>query len=208
MALPITPVPTKPVVDETALARALHEGVIAGAAIDVYEVEPLPPDSPLRQAPNLVLTPHLGASTREAQVRAGLTAEMKREMSGELITSDTIHYSWYIPFGLTTPAGWVAMFAQRYLHTYGATGEDLGRDLEKVCLDVDQPIAALMRDLKQVKPLKVSGAVLNLPLLGGVVLAVALLDGRPVGSGKPGPVFRAVHQAYQDFKRSTMRRAA
>ena len=55
------------VVDEAALADALHRGVIAGAALDVYEIEPLPADSPLRDAPNLVLTPHLGASTAEAQ---------------------------------------------------------------------------------------------------------------------------------------------
>jgi acetyl-CoA acetyltransferase len=42
-------------------------------------------------------------------------------------TAELIHYSWYTPFGLTTPAAWVAMFAQRYMHTYGATSEDLGR---------------------------------------------------------------------------------
>ncbi len=55
------------VVDETALAEALHEGQIAGAALDVFDIEPLRADSPLRDAPNLVLTPHLGASTVEAQ---------------------------------------------------------------------------------------------------------------------------------------------
>lgn len=55
------------VVDEAALAKALHGGDIAGAALDVYENEPLPADSSLRDAPNLVLTPHLGASTIEAQ---------------------------------------------------------------------------------------------------------------------------------------------
>jgi D-3-phosphoglycerate dehydrogenase len=55
------------VVDESALAKALHNGDIAGAALDVYATEPLPADSPLRDAPNLVLTPHLGASTVEAQ---------------------------------------------------------------------------------------------------------------------------------------------
>ncbi len=42
-------------------------------------------------------------------------------------TAMMIHYGWYTPFGLTTPASWVAMFAQRYMHTYGATSEDLGR---------------------------------------------------------------------------------
>jgi D-alanine transaminase len=40
------------------------------------------------------------------------------------------------------------------------------------------------------------------------VLAITRLDGRPVGNGKPGPVFRVVHQAFQDFKRDVMRRAA
>lgn len=55
------------VVDEAALARALTEGRLAGAAVDVFEEEPLSADNPLRAAPNLVLTPHLGASTAEAQ---------------------------------------------------------------------------------------------------------------------------------------------
>jgi D-3-phosphoglycerate dehydrogenase len=54
-------------VDEDALASALHEGRLAAAALDVYEVEPLPAGHPLREAPNLVLTPHLGAATHDAQ---------------------------------------------------------------------------------------------------------------------------------------------
>ena len=55
------------VVDEKALHRALRENRIAGAALDVFEKEPLPPDDPLRALDNVVLTPHLGASTVEAQ---------------------------------------------------------------------------------------------------------------------------------------------
>ena len=62
------------VVDEGALVEALLAGHLAGAALDVYEQEPLPPDSPLRSAPNLVLTPHLGASTAEAQRRVAVEA--------------------------------------------------------------------------------------------------------------------------------------
>jgi D-3-phosphoglycerate dehydrogenase len=58
--------------DEAALTQALRDGQIAGAALDVFEIEPLPGDSPLREAPNVVLTPHLGASTAEAQESVGI----------------------------------------------------------------------------------------------------------------------------------------
>lgn len=52
-------------VDEAALLAALAAGRIAGAGLDVFSAEPLPPDHPLRSAPNTVLTPHLGYATRE-----------------------------------------------------------------------------------------------------------------------------------------------
>jgi D-3-phosphoglycerate dehydrogenase len=60
------------IVDEAALADALTSGHLAGAAVDVYSTEPISADNPLRAAPNLVLTPHLGASTAEAQDRVAL----------------------------------------------------------------------------------------------------------------------------------------
>jgi phosphoglycerate dehydrogenase-like enzyme len=49
-----------PIVDTSALIGALHAGQIAGAGLDVYDHEPLPPDDPIVHAPNTVLTPHLG----------------------------------------------------------------------------------------------------------------------------------------------------
>ena len=54
-----------PVVDTEALVAALHAGEIAGAGIDVYDSEPLPPDHPLRSAPRTVITPHLGYVTED-----------------------------------------------------------------------------------------------------------------------------------------------
>src|SRR4051794_17698532 len=55
------------IVDDQALMAALESGHLRGAALDVYQSEPLAPDHPIRQVPNVVLTPHIGASTAEAQ---------------------------------------------------------------------------------------------------------------------------------------------
>ncbi|GLC23697.1 D-3-phosphoglycerate dehydrogenase [Roseisolibacter agri] len=55
------------IVDDVALQAALESGHLKGAVLDVYAREPLSPDHPLRQAPNVVLTPHIGANTAEAQ---------------------------------------------------------------------------------------------------------------------------------------------
>jgi D-3-phosphoglycerate dehydrogenase len=55
------------IVDDQALMAALDSGHLRGAALDVYQTEPLATDHPIRQAPNVVLTPHIGASTAEAQ---------------------------------------------------------------------------------------------------------------------------------------------
>jgi D-3-phosphoglycerate dehydrogenase len=59
-------------IDEAALAAALQEKKISAAALDVFEVEPPPEDFPLRGLPNVVFTPHLGASTAEAQESVGI----------------------------------------------------------------------------------------------------------------------------------------
>lgn len=53
-----------PIIDEKALLSTLERGHLAGAALDVFEREPLPPDHPLRKAPRVLLTPHIGFVTR------------------------------------------------------------------------------------------------------------------------------------------------
>jgi glyoxylate reductase len=56
-------------VDQDALAAALHAGELAGAALDVTDPEPLPADHPLLDAPNLIVVPHIGSATRQTRAR-------------------------------------------------------------------------------------------------------------------------------------------
>ncbi len=73
------------IIDEAALAEALKSGKVAGAAIDVFESEPVNMDNPLLECDNIVVTPHLGASTKEAQIGVavdvayGVVAALKGE---------------------------------------------------------------------------------------------------------------------------------
>jgi D-3-phosphoglycerate dehydrogenase len=62
------------IVDDQALVGALESGHVRGAVLDVFATEPLPADHPLRRAPNVVLTPHIGASTAEAQRNVAVDA--------------------------------------------------------------------------------------------------------------------------------------
>ncbi len=74
-----------PVLEATALIEALRENRIAGAALDVFDVQPLPDDDPLLSAPNLLLTPHSAALTVTSgrAMSVGAAEEMVRILSGQ-----------------------------------------------------------------------------------------------------------------------------
>jgi D-3-phosphoglycerate dehydrogenase len=74
------------IVAEADLLAALESKKVAGAALDVFAVEPLPADHPYRKQPNLILTPHLGASTEEAQEKCGI--EVAEVIAGYLLTGE------------------------------------------------------------------------------------------------------------------------
>lgn len=74
-----------PLVDEAALVSALADGRIGGAALDVFDHEPLPADSPLRAAPGVLLSPHMAGSTEQASARilGQASANLRRALAGE-----------------------------------------------------------------------------------------------------------------------------
>jgi len=74
------------IIAEADLIAALESGKVAGAALDVFAVEPLPADHPYRKQANLILTPHLGASTEEAQEKCGI--EVAEVIAGYLLTGE------------------------------------------------------------------------------------------------------------------------
>jgi len=78
------------VIDEKALLQALTEKHIAGAAVDVFNQEPLPPDNPLWKAPNLILTPHVSGFSPRYKERAGVmfAENLKRYLRGESLLNE------------------------------------------------------------------------------------------------------------------------
>ena len=74
------------IIVEADLLAALNSGKVAAAALDVYATEPLPSEHPFRRHPGIILTPHLGASTHEAQEKCGI--EVAEVITGYLFTGE------------------------------------------------------------------------------------------------------------------------
>src|SRR5204863_2372075 len=74
------------IIVENDLLAALDSGKVAAVALDVYATEPLPPEHPFRKHPAISLTPHLGASTQEAQEKCGV--EVAEVIAGYLLTGE------------------------------------------------------------------------------------------------------------------------
>jgi D-3-phosphoglycerate dehydrogenase len=108
-------------VEEAALLEALKSGQVGGAALDVYEKEPPAEDMPFRSLPNVVLTPHLGASTSEAQESVGI--EIAQGVS-EFLLNGIVNNAVNVPN--------VDLRTLAVIRPYLGLGEKLGRLLAQI----------------------------------------------------------------------------
>lgn len=129
------------IIDEAALLEALTAGTVAGAALDVFTVEPLPEDHPFRSMDNVILTPHLGASTSEAQegVARDVAVQIVAYLSGGTIRN-----------AVNTPSVDPAVLEQ--VRPYLDLAQRMGRFL---CQYVNRPVKCLR--------VYYSGSVLDYP---------------------------------------------
>ncbi|RIL08232.1 MAG: phosphoglycerate dehydrogenase [Proteobacteria bacterium] len=110
------------IVDEKALLAALESGQVGGAGLDVFEQEPPPKDDPLVQHPKVVCTPHLGASTEQAQLNVAIqVAEQVRDYLIEDVVRN----------GVNVPSVSGEILAQ--VRPYLVLGEKLGRFQGQLC---------------------------------------------------------------------------
>jgi D-3-phosphoglycerate dehydrogenase len=109
------------IIEEQALAAAIEKGQIKGAALDVFEQEPPSKDNPLLKLPQVIVTPHLGAATEEAQVKV---AQELAETIRDYFLSGTVRNAVNLP----------AMGAEEYreLEPYISLSEKLGRFLSQM----------------------------------------------------------------------------
>ena len=109
------------IINEKDLYDAIKSGQVAGAALDVYEVEPPPTGFPLRELPEVIMTPHLGASTEEAQENVGIEV-------AEAITDYLLHGA--VRNAVNMPNLDAKTYAQ--VKPYLNLGEKLGRLLAQI----------------------------------------------------------------------------
>lgn len=151
------------IIKEAALVEALKSGKCAGAGLDVFETEPLPDGSPLREFDNVVLTPHLGASTVEAQESVGIEIA---EAIVEVLRGGVIRNAVNMPS--------VDPKSLKALAPFMNLGEKLGTAIQQLAAEkvvrlrmtfrgtiLDYDIAPLSRAIQKGYLLQISGSEVN-----------------------------------------------
>jgi D-3-phosphoglycerate dehydrogenase len=172
-------------VDEAALAEALRSGRLGAAGLDVYAEEPPPSESALRDAPNLVMTPHLGASTDEAQRE--VSREIARAVRDALVSAD---------FGGALNAPNVSLADRGRMRPVLSLGTRLGRLLaaltdgcsQRVDVGYAGPLDSILRPLAAAAMEGFLCSTVDMPLNLVNALAIAGERGIDVGRVRIGEV--------------------
>ncbi|AEA47528.1 phosphoglycerate dehydrogenase [Archaeoglobus veneficus] len=155
-------------VDEKALYDALKEGKLAGAALDVYEKEPPDANNPLFTLENVVTTPHLGASTKEAQISVGMT-----------VANEIINMAKGLPVRNAVNLPSMDAREYEYIMPYLKLAEKMGRLAASRLRAVRSVRITFRGRLAEVKTEFVTRALLK-GLLEGIVSNINLVSALPV----------------------------
>jgi D-3-phosphoglycerate dehydrogenase len=175
-------------VDENALAAAIRAGKVAGAALDVFEQEPISPDNPLLVFNQIILTPHLGASTEEAQVSvATILAEqfvdyfkrgaIRGAVNAPSVTAET----------LATIGPYIALGEKLGLFQ----GSVFGHDIREVHLEYSGEVVE--QDTSPITQAVLAG------LLGPVIERVNMVNARLVADERGIKVTESLSRKARDF---------
>lgn len=175
-------------VDELALAEAIGSGRVAGAALDVFETEPTPADNPLLALPQVITTPHLGASTQEAQVGV---ATMIAEQVLDYLKAGAVRGAVNVPAVsaelLATIGPYITLGEKIGLFQ----GQVFGHDLREVELHYSGEVTE--QDVKPITQAVLAG------LLGPVIERVNMVNASIVAEERGIKVTEALSRRARDF---------
>jgi D-3-phosphoglycerate dehydrogenase len=152
-------------IDEEALADAVRGGKVAGAALDVFEQEPVPPDNPLLALDSVITTPHLGASTQEAQLGV---ATMIAEQVLDYLKDGTVNGAVNVPAVSAELLAAIGPYIELGKKIGLFQGQVFGHDLLEV--NIEYSGEAVEHDVKPITQAILSG------LLGPVIERVNIVN--------------------------------
>ncbi|HSE97562.1 MAG TPA: phosphoglycerate dehydrogenase [Blastocatellia bacterium] len=175
-------------IDEQALAEAINSGKVAGAALDVFEKEPVQPDNPLLSLEQVIVTPHLGASTQEAQMGvATMIAEQVRDYLKQGAVRGAVNMPSVSAELLAAIGPYITLGEKIGLFQ----GQVFGHDLREVNIEYSGEVAE--HDVKPITQAVLAG------LLGPVIERVNMVNAAIVAEERGVRVTQSLSRRARDF---------
>ena len=175
-------------IDEAALAEAIRSGHVAGAALDVFEQEPTPPSNPLLAMPQVISTPHLGASTQEAQVGV---ATMIAEQVLDFLKHGTVRGAVNVPSVTAEQLAAIGPYISLAEKIGSFQGQVFGHDLVSVEIDYSGEVSE--HDVQPITQSVIAG------LLGPVIEGVNMVNSALIAEERGIKVTESVSRRARDY---------